>query len=181
MLNQHGQLELAGNGNEAFILPSKTGDIVPPPSEGTMYFRSDTDTLRLRAGGAWVDLSDSTHTHTESDITDLGTYANRDAVLNVQTGTTYVPVLTDSDDMITMGNAAANTITIPANTSVAYPVGTKLNFMQIGAGQTTIAITTDNIDVESSLTLKLTGQFAVATALKISNTDWVLFGNLEAA
>jgi len=83
--------------------------------------------------------------------------------------------------MITLNNAAAIAMTIPANASVAYPVGTQLNFMQLGAGQVTVGITSDTLNVEAALTLKLTGQFAVATALKVSATEWTLFGNLEAA
>ena len=103
------------------------------------------------------------------------------AVLNPQTGTTYPIVAVDAGKMITMSNAAANTATLPANASVPFVLGTEIHFMQIGAGQTTIAITTDTLDVEVSLTLKLTGQYAVATAKKITATQWVLFGNLEAA
>ena len=110
----------------------------------------------------------------------FGSFSKKETGQNTQTGTAYTAVLADSDEMIKMNNAAANTVTIPANASVAYPEGTKLNFMQLGAGQTTITITTDTLNVEATLTLKLTGQYAVATALKISATVWVLFGNLEA-
>jgi len=99
---------------------------------------------------------------------------------NTQTGTTYTAVLADAGKMITLDNAAAITMTIPANSSVAYPIGTKLNFMQLGAGQVTVAITTDTLNVESTLTLKLKAQYAVATAFKVTATTWVLFGNLEA-
>lgn len=98
---------------------------------------------------------------------------------NAQTGTTYTAVLSDAGKMITLDNASAITMTIPANASVAYPVGTELNFIQLGAGQVTIAITSDTLNVDSSLTTSLNGQYAVATALKIASTTWVLFGNLE--
>lgn len=145
---------------------------------------------------------------TEADISDLGSYGTMSDVvddttpqlggdldgqgneisdvtlpltINTQTGTTYGPVLTDSEKMITLNNASAITATIPANASVAYPVGTKLNFMQLGAGQVTIAITTDTLNVDADLTLKLNGQYAVATAFKVTTTSWVLFGNLEPA
>ena len=111
---------------------------------------------------------------------DATPHAARDATFNTQTGTAYTAVLADSDDVITMNNAAANTATIPANASVAYPIGTKLNFMQLGAGATTIAITTDTLNVNATLTLVLNGQYAVATALKVTATTWVLFGNLVA-
>lgn len=102
-------------------------------------------------------------------------------IINAQTGTSYAPILTDANKMITMTNAADNTVTIPANASVAFPIGTRLNFMQTGAGQTTIAITTDTLSTNDNLTLKLNGLNAVATAIKISATVWILFGNLEPA
>jgi len=113
----------------------------------------------------------------KTDITNLVA----EIPLNTQTGTTYTAVLLDSEKMITLDNASAITMTIPANASVAYPVGTKLNFMQLGAGQATIAITTDTLNKDSALTAKLNGQYAVATAVKVTSISWVLFGNLELA
>jgi len=100
---------------------------------------------------------------------------------NTQSGTTYTAILSDAGKMITLDNGSSITMTIPANSSVAYPIGTQLNFMQLGAGQVTVTITDDTLDVESSLTLLLLGQFAVATAFKVTATTWVLFGDLEVA
>jgi hypothetical protein len=109
-------------------------------------------------------------------------YANIIGVpANTQTGTSYTGVIGDAGKMITMDNASANTVTIPANASVAYTVGTELHFSQLGAGATTVAITSDTLNVESSLTLVLAGQYAVATAKKITATTWILFGNLTAS
>ena len=113
------------------------------------------------------------------DIAVTGNMVSHDA-FNAQTGLTYPVVLTDDSLMITMNNASANTATIPANSLIAFPIGTKLNFMQLGAGATTIAITTDTLDVNGNFTLVLNGQYAVATALKVGATSWVLFGNLVA-
>ena len=101
--------------------------------------------------------------------------------INAQTGTTYTAILSDSEKIITLNNASAVTMTIPANASVEYPVGTKLNFMQLGVGKVTVEITSDTLTYNSALTTSLNGQYAVATAVKISSTVWVLFGNLEAA
>ena len=57
---------------------------------------------------------------------------------NAQTGTTYQIVITDQQQLITMNNAAANTLTIPTYSSVSFPVGTWIDVQQIGAGVTTI-------------------------------------------
>lgn len=109
-------------------------------------------------------------------------YANINGVpANTQAGTTYTCVIGDAGKLITMNNAASNIVTIPANASVAYDVGTELHFSQLGAGATTVAITSDTLNVESSLTLVLAGQYAVATAKKITSTTWILFGNLTAS
>lgn len=45
-----------------------------------------------------------------------------------------------------MNNAAANTLTIPANALVAYPIGTQILVTQMGAGTTSIAITPDTLN-----------------------------------
>jgi hypothetical protein len=83
--------------------------------------------------------------------------------------------------MITLNNGSAVTVTIPANGNVAYPIGTKLNFAQLGAGQVTVAIVSDTLNYDATLSAKLNGQYAVATALKTTSTSWLLFGNLEPA
>lgn len=93
----------------------------------------------------------------------------------------YTAVLGDAGTMIYYNKGTAVTGTIPANASVAYAVDTELHFCQLGAGALTIAITSDTLNVESSLTLVLAGQYAVATAKKITATTWILFGNLTAS
>lgn len=96
--------------------------------------------------------------------------------LNAQTGTTYGPVITDAWKLITLSNASAITLTIPANASVAYPVGTHIDLMQLGAGQVTVAITSDTL--RSTPTAKLRTQYSMATLIKIASTTWVLSGDL---
>jgi hypothetical protein len=101
--------------------------------------------------------------------------------INAQVGTTYGPLLTDANSMITMDNAAANTITIPANGSIAFPVGTRLHFMQLGAGITTIAITGDTLNGPVVAPFTIREQFVPVTALKQTTTTWLLYGNLTGA
>ena len=101
--------------------------------------------------------------------------------MNNQTGTSYTAVLTDSEKLITLNNAAAITMTIPANSSVAYPIGTKLTFEQKGAGEVTIGITSDTLNINAGYTAVMNGQHSIATALKIDSTTWILFGGLVPA
>ena len=57
---------------------------------------------------------------------------------NAQTGTTYTAALLDAGKTVTLSNAAAVTLTIPAQATVAWVDNTQLNFLNIGAGTVTI-------------------------------------------
>lgn len=100
---------------------------------------------------------------------------------NVQTGTTYTLVAGDAAEVVSMNNASANTLTVPTNASVAFPVGTQIIIYQKGAGQTTINPVSGTVTIRSQGNkLKLAGQYAVAAIWKIATDEWVAFGNLSA-
>jgi hypothetical protein len=94
----------------------------------------------------------------------------------------YTLVLTDSGKHILHPSAdtTARTFTIPANSSVAYPLGTAITFInQNGAGVVTIAITSDTMRLSpagttGSRTLAANG---VATCVKITSTEWIISGS----
>jgi hypothetical protein len=74
-------------------------------------------------------------------------------------------------------DATARTYTIPANASVAYPVGTAITFVNRG-GTITIDITSDTLRLApsgstGSRTLATNG---LATAIKIDTTEWLISG-----
>jgi hypothetical protein len=77
-------------------------------------------------------------------------------------------------------DTTARTWTIPANSSVAFPIGTAVTFVnQNGAGVITIAITSDTLRLSpqgttGSRTLAANG---VATALKVTATEWIISGS----
>ena len=97
--------------------------------------------------------------------------------INAQTGTTYTTVLADGGKLVTLSNGSAITLTIPPNSSVAYPVGTKLDFIQIGAGQVTVAGGA-GVTVNSTPTLKFRTQHSGASCIKIATDTWQLVGDL---
>lgn len=103
--------------------------------------------------------------------------------LNAQTGTTYTFVLADNGKLVTASNASAQTYSIPTNASVAYPIGTQINIIQIGAGQVTInAVTSGTTTVSStgatSAAPKLRAQFSSATCIKANTDLWYVVGDL---
>ena len=100
--------------------------------------------------------------------------------INAQTGTTYTTVLADDGKLITCSNAASISVTVPPNSSVAYGIGTQLNFAQLGAGQVTL-VAGAGVTLNSAGTkLKLDAQYAVATCVKTDTNTWFVVGNLKA-
>lgn len=102
----------------------------------------------------------------------------RDIPQNSQS-TAYTCVAADSGKHILHPTADANnrTFTIPANSSVAFPVGTAITFVN-RINTVTIAITTDTLvlagpGTTGSRTLAANG---IATAIKIETTVWLISG-----
>lgn len=97
---------------------------------------------------------------------------------NTQSGN-YTLVLADAGKMIYRGGGGAATWTIPANSSVAYPNGTVVTFVNITATSVSIAITTDTLTLAGTTTTgtRTLAQNGVATAIKYSTTEWVISGS----
>lgn len=100
--------------------------------------------------------------------------------INTQTGTTYTLALGDKGKVVEMNNATANTLTVPPNSSVAFPVNSWLDLRQLGAGQTTIAAGAGVTIRSNGAKLKLNGQYAGATLTKRAADEWTIDGNLSA-
>lgn len=111
---------------------------------------------------------------------ELDAVATAMIAINAQTGTTYTTVLADDGKLVTCDNAATISVTIPPNSSVAYGIGTQINFMQLGAGQVTIVAGSGVTLRSQGSKLKLAGQYAVATCVKIATDTWAVVGNLSA-
>jgi hypothetical protein len=98
---------------------------------------------------------------------------------NAQT-TAYTLVLADSGKHIYMASGqAATLITIPANSSVAFPVGTAVTFINSSTNAMTIGITTDTLTLSpagTSTGVRTLAQYGMATAVKITNTLWYISG-----
>jgi hypothetical protein len=72
----------------------------------------------------------------------------------------------------------ARTFTIPANGSVAFPVGTTITFINM-INTVTIAITTDTMYLAGAGTTgsRTLAAYGVATAIKVTSTSWIISGN----
>ena len=93
----------------------------------------------------------------------------------------YTLVLEDSGKTILHPSTDANarTYTIPANSSVAYPTGTVVTFINMTSQGVTIAITTDTMYLEGTGTTgsRTLAQYGIATAVKMTSTTWIISGS----
>lgn len=101
------------------------------------------------------------------------------AIESAQTAS-YTLVLGDAGKMVTMTNASANNLTVPPNSSVAFPVNTRIDVIQYGAGQTTVVAGAGVTLFSSGSKLKLTGQYSGASLWKKASDTWVVVGDLTA-
>ena len=92
---------------------------------------------------------------------------------------TYTLVLADAQKIIPLNKATAFTVTVPPNSSVAFTIGDQVNLLQTGAGQITVA-GGSGVTVNPTAKLKLNGQYAAGTLVKVDTNSWVLIGNTVA-
>ena len=150
----------------------------------------------LSGGGSSGAVTLSIDTATTADLTTAQTLTNKTLTsptindpklnlsINANTSTTYTFVLADNGKLVTSNNASAQTLSIPTNASVAYPVGTQINVAWItGAGQPTInAVTSGTTTVLStggtSTAPKLRVVNSVASCIKIATDTWLVTGDV---
>lgn len=96
-----------------------------------------------------------------------------------QQNANYTLALVDAGTMIISGGATAQTFTIPLNSAVAFPLGTEIEFVQLGAGALTISgqVGTD-IRARGGLTT-LYAQNSAASIKKLATDTWIIIGDLR--
>ena len=156
----------------------------PTLSAGEWGYETDTGKVKIGDGTtAWTSLAyigagDVTLTGTQTLTNKTLTAPIITIATNAQAAS-YTLVLTDQSDLVEISNASANTLTVPLNSSVAFPVGTTITILQTGAGQTTIT-PTGGVTINGTPGLKLRAQWSSATLIKRATDTWVAIGDLSA-
>ena len=164
-----GSVNLAGPNTAAtttFTLPAAdgtSGQVLQTNGSGTLSF-SGTPTLNLSSSTA--------------DGTNAVGFLN---IPQNSQSAAYTLVLADAGKHIFHPSTDANarTFTIPANSSVAYPIGTAITFINMTAAVVTIAITTDTMYLSAAGTTgsRSLAQYGSATAIKMTSTTWLISGS----
>ena len=96
--------------------------------------------------------------------------------INTQTAS-YTLVLADVGKTVRMNVASANNLTVPPNSSVAYPTGTFVSWRQVGAGLTSL-VAGSGVTLNSRGLVSL-GQNAGGTLQKVATNTWDVYGDLQ--
>ena len=145
--------------------------------------------IGLSGGGTSGTVTVSIDTSVTADLTTAQTLTNKtftDAKINLgfdAETASYTAVLANNSQVVTMNVSSGNTFSIPTNASVAFPIGTQINVLQIGTGQTTIqAVTSGTTTVLSTGATaaqpKLRARYSAATCLKAGTDLWYVFGDI---
>jgi len=93
----------------------------------------------------------------------------------------YVLALTDKNKFIKMNVASTNTVTVPLNSSEAFPIGSQIHIIQYGAGKTQVVPVSGSVYVYGTPGTYLRTQYSTATLLKCDTDTWLLMGDLSAS
>lgn len=143
-------------------------------STGLEWF-DGTGTFLPRVAGSSYPLSGDLYVSADVYITGV----LKDTVTANSQADSYTLVLADRGKMIECTKGTANNVTVPLNSSVAYPTGTRIDVLQVGAGQVTI-VATGGVTINGTPGLKLRAQWSACSLIKRATDTWVVVGDLSA-
>jgi len=184
-LNPNGGNVLISSASDNSLGKLQVNGSISVNSGDRLYFDSSAGTLSIKnsqsgAGGNMQFYSGGTATsNIRMQIASDGAVAIYN-IFNAQAGTTYSLAIGDAGRIIEMQNSGANSLIIPLDSSVNFPIGTEIQVLQFGAGQTTIVATSGVTTRSKSNQLKIANQSTGVTLVKRAANDWYVIGNLTA-
>ena len=133
-----------------------------------------TSSKWINQTAAEAGLATTTHTGDTSIHEEYGEFSN----VNTQTSS-YTLVLGDKGDVVEMNDGSSNTLTVPPNSSVAFPTGSLITVIQLGAGATTIVAGSGVTLRSKASALGISAQYGRADLYKRGTDEWVVAGDLS--
>lgn len=158
------QVLKAKAGVNNFLNPLARDAAITNPSDGTVVF------VRERNNGEVINQIQYYS----------GTWINYKNVDIDEKVSSYTIALEDVDKLIKMNSSSNLTITIPPESSVNFPDGSRLEILRAGTGEVTF-VPGASVDIRSKLNnTKISTQFSGAMLTKIGTNEWHLIGDLKA-
>ena len=151
--------------------------VTDEPTTTINFAQGSLDALKVGAFEATTVTPSSGVVFSDGTQTKEGT-PSRTAIIS-KTADYTLSALTERDSLIEINSASAVTVTIPANSSVAYPVGTSIDILRVGAGAVTVAAGA-GVTLNYTPGNKLRAQWSGATLFKRAADTWVVYGDLSA-
>lgn len=159
---------VAAGGINSFTSPTDRNTKIPTPVDGTIALVVVNNVLQPQYyyNGAWRLFGNN-------------------AFLDAERSADYQLVLSDAGKTIRMNSSTANTVTIPLDSTVSFPIGAQIAIIQTGSGQTSISgasiLGGDSVTLKSKFdNKKLAAQYSQAIIVKESANTWLLMGDLTA-
>jgi len=157
------------------ISPNGTGKVVITKA----FSDVTTGNVSASAHGLQKKLSGNTYDYAGGD----GNYSiPSQAPFNTQNAA-YTFVIGDAGRVIFHDEATARTYTIPANASVAYPIGTMITIVNnTGGGSITLSITTDTLrrgDGTAGTGNRTITADSIVTIIKTKSGEWMITGKFS--
>lgn len=86
--------------------------------------------------------------------------------------------LSDAGTLQQVNSTSARTVTIPTNTSVAFPTGTEIEILRYGSGAVTLAAASGVTITCSETARTIADQYTSVVLKKLSTNTWLLQGNV---
>jgi hypothetical protein len=149
-------------------------------STASVTFANITSKPTTLSGYGITDALPSSASSNFLPISSSSNFAPLTTIINSSSATSYTLVASDAGELIEINSADTNTLIIPLNSSVPFPVGTKIDILQVGAGQVTASADSGVTINSKDGNTKLTGQWSAASLVKRETDSWVLIGDLSA-
>jgi hypothetical protein len=162
-------------------MPDLTGDVTSTEGtvETTIAADAVTNAKLANMAASTIKGNKTTGSENPTDLTVLEAQTLLNPLtINTQTDS-YTLVIGDAGKLVQMNKGTANTLTVPKNSSVAFPTGTTILCGQIGAGLTTVSPVDGDVTINSrGAALKSGGQYAQWSLVKRDTDVWVMSGDI---